>query len=100
MARAMSISERNLRPRRPALPPDAMFRLWRAAIKDDHEDVADEIIQKVFDDMMAFDRARAEEVVDLIVRRNSAARNAFGVLFKDRQVLQRAGFLAAASMFA
>jgi hypothetical protein len=96
----MSQSEQDLRPQRPSLPQDAMFRLWRAAIKDDHEDVADEIIQKVFDDMMAFDRARAEEVIELIVRRNSAARNAFGVLFKDVQALQRAGFLASASRFA
>ena len=54
--------------------------------------VADEIIQKVYDDMMVFDRALAEDVIDLIVRRNSAARNAFGVLFKDMQELQRTGF--------
>jgi len=77
-----------------------MFRLWRAAIKDDHNDVADEIIQKVYDDMMVFDRTLAEDVIDLIIRRNSAARNAFGVLFKDMQVFQRAGFLASAKMSA
>jgi hypothetical protein len=96
----MSISQRNLRPRRPSLPQDAMFRLWRAAIKDDHDDVADEIIQKAFDDMMAFDRARAEEVIELVIRRNFAARSALGVLLKDIQVLHRAGFLASARMFA
>ena len=77
-----------------------MFRLWRAAIKDDHDDVADEIIQKVYDDMMALDRALAEDAIEMIVRRNSAARNAFGVLFKDMQVLQRTGSLASARISA
>ncbi len=88
-------------PSTPAYPPTRCnVSLRGAAIKDDHEDVSDEIIKKVFDDMMAFDRAGAEEVIELIVRRNSAARNAFRVLFKNMQLLRRAGLLGSASMFA
>jgi hypothetical protein len=60
-----------------------LFRLWKAAIKDDHDKIADAMIQKVYDDMMAFDRERAEGVMDLIVRRHSSARTAFMALLKE-----------------
>jgi len=43
--------------RRPSLTKDQIFRLWRAAVKDDDKFV-DEIIQRVHDDMIAFDSQR------------------------------------------
>jgi hypothetical protein len=73
--------------RRPALTRDALFRVWRAAIKDNHDKVADDMIQKVYDDMMAFDRDRAEGVMDLIVRRHAAAKNAFIALLRDMRAI-------------
>jgi hypothetical protein len=79
----MSLSERHLRQPRPTLTGDALFRLWRTAIKDDHNKIADAMVQKVYNDMMAFDRERAEGVMDLIVRRHSTARKAFMALLKD-----------------
>ncbi len=79
----------SLRQRRPTLTKDEMFRLWRAAIKDDGE-AADEMIQKVYDAMMAFDRERAQGVMALMVRRNRTAGEAFRALLKDMQAFQRA----------
>ncbi len=78
-----------LQKRRPPLTRDAVFRLWRAAVKDDDK-VADAVIQKVYDDMMAFDPECAESVMDLMVRRNPAGEEAFRALVKDMQALQRA----------
>jgi hypothetical protein len=89
------VTRRNFRQRRPTLTRDAMFRLWRAAIKDDDK-VADEVIQKVYDDMMAFDRERADGVIELMVRRNPAAGIAFRALLTDMQ--QRAAPIALAAM--
>ena len=40
-----------------------LFRLWKAAIKDD-DTLANEVIRGIYDGMMAFDRERAEDVVD------------------------------------
>jgi hypothetical protein len=67
--------------RRSALTKDQLFRVWRAAIKDD-ERLIDELIQKIYDDMVAFDRDRAEGV-ELIARRSAGARNALRCLLKE-----------------
>jgi hypothetical protein len=53
---------------RVGLTPNAIFRLWRAAVKDD-ERLLDEAIAAVHDQMMSSDRARAEHVISLIIRR-------------------------------
>jgi hypothetical protein len=62
--------------RRSALTEEQVFRLWRAAIKDDDR-LVDQVIQKVHDDMISFDRDRAEDVMELIVRRDRTASDAF-----------------------
>ena len=53
---------------RVGLSSNAIFRLWRAAVKDD-ERLLDEAIAAVHDQMMSSDRARAEHVISLIIRR-------------------------------
>lgn len=65
-----------------SLTDQQLFRLWSAAIKDD-ETLVDEIIRRVYEDMMAFDRDRSTGVMAMIVRRATAARCAFGSLLKD-----------------
>ena len=55
---------------------DAIFRLWKAAIKDD-EGLLDEAIAAIFDRMERVDPARAEEVMSLIIRRRRGAKRAF-----------------------
>jgi hypothetical protein len=62
---------------------DAIFRLWKAAIKDD-EGLLDEAIAATFDRMERVDPARAEEVMSLIIRRHRGAKRAF------RDILVRA----------
>lgn len=61
---------------------EILFRLWRAALKDDDR-LVDEVIQKVYDDMISFDRERAEVVMSLTIRRNGEAGRAFGSLVGD-----------------
>jgi hypothetical protein len=64
------------------LEPDAIFRLWKSALKDD-DSLLDEAITAAYDRMTAVDPARAEEVISLIIRRQRGARLAF------RNVLSR-----------
>ena len=72
------------RVRRSSLTKEQLFRLWRAAIKDDDK-LVDELVQKVYDDMIAFNRERSEGVMELIARRNVAAQCAFQCLLKEIQ---------------
>ncbi len=66
----------------PSLTGDMLFRLWKAAILDDHA-LAEEVMRGMYYGMMAFDRERAEEVMDLTVRRRPTAGEAFRSLLKD-----------------
>ena len=68
--------------RRCRLTEDEMFCLWRAAIKDD-AGLVDAIIDKTYADMMAFDSQRAESVMELTVKRKSAAKHLFKGLLQD-----------------
>ena len=72
--------------RRTALTNDEMFRLWRAAIKDDANFI-DTVIEKIYKEMMSFDSERAENIIELMVRRNSAAGYLFRDLLEDMQDL-------------
>lgn len=76
--------------RRSNLTKEQVFRLWRCATKDDDK-LIDEMIQHVYEDMIAFDCKRAECVMELIVRRNIAAGCAFRSLLKDVRVVPRSG---------
>jgi hypothetical protein len=55
---------------------DAIFRLWKAAIKDD-EQLLDEAIAETYERMERVDPVRAEEVVSLTIRRHRDAKQAF-----------------------
>lgn len=61
---------------RVGLSSNAIFRLWRAAVKDD-EKLLDEAIAAVHDQTMSLDPARAERVISLIIRRHRDAKCAF-----------------------
>ena len=67
------------------LAPDAIFRLWRSALKDD-ERLIDEAIAATYDRMNSIDPVRAEQVMSLIIRRHADAKNALkDLLSRDRQ---------------
>ena len=62
-----------------------VYRLWKCAIKDDDR-LADALIQKIYDGMIAFDPKRAETVIRLIVDRHQAAEPAFQDFLRDIKV--------------
>jgi hypothetical protein len=67
---------------RAGLTQDGIFRLWKAAIKDD-EKLLDDAIADAYDQMISSDRARAERVISLIIRRHREARDALKALLSD-----------------
>jgi hypothetical protein len=69
-------------PRQFGLTDEAIFRLWRMAIKDD-EELVDDAIAAVYGQMVSFDRDRAAHVMSLIVRRHREAREAFTALLGE-----------------
>ena len=68
--------------RHPGLTREQVFRLWQCAIKDDDQ-LVDEIIERIYENIVAFDCKRAESVIELIVRRSITARWAFRSLLND-----------------
>lgn len=72
--------------RRSRLTKEQMFRLWRCAIKDDDR-LIDELIQQVYENIIAFDSKRAETVMELIVRRSVAANYALRSMLVDMRPL-------------
>jgi hypothetical protein len=68
--------------RHPGLTREQVFRLWQCAIKDD-ERLVDDIIERIYENIVAFDGNRAESVIELIVRRSITARWAFRSLLND-----------------
>jgi len=74
-----------LHPSHPALTADELTALWRAAIKDD-ERLVDNVIQAVYDDLIAFDRDRAKAVMELMVRREPSSGGAFRALLAETRV--------------
>jgi predicted acylesterase/phospholipase RssA len=64
------------------LTNEHIFRLWRAAVKDDGKYV-DLIIQKIYDEMMAFDPERSETVIEQMIRRHKMAEDAFRDVLED-----------------
>ena len=68
--------------RRCRLTKDQVFRLWKCAVKDDDK-LVDAVIEKLYEEMMAFDLARAETVMQLIIDRDEAAAPTFRGLLQD-----------------
>ena len=67
------------------LTKEQVYRLWKCAIKDDDR-LADALIQKIYDGMIAFDAKRTETVIRLIVNRHQAAERAFQDFLRDIKV--------------
>ena len=67
------------------LTKEQVFRLWRCAIKDD-DTLVDEMIEHVYEDIVSFDRNRAESAMELTVRREVTAGRAFRSLLKDMRL--------------
>jgi hypothetical protein len=72
--------------RRSFLTEEQVFRLWSSAIKDDDR-LVDEVIQNVYEQMIGYDRARSEAVMQLAIRRNAAAGCALRALLEDMQTV-------------
>ena len=64
------------------LTKDQVFRLWKCAVKDDDK-LIDAVIEKLCEEMVAFDPARAETVMQLIIDRDEAAAPTFRGLLQD-----------------
>ena len=64
------------------LTKDQVFRLWKCAVKDDDK-LVDAVIEKFYEEMVAFDLARAETVMQLIIDRDEAAAPNFRSLLQD-----------------
>ena len=79
---------------RPALTKEQVFRLWRCAIKDDDK-LVDEIIEQLYENIIAFDYKRAECVIELIVDRGVTARWAFRSLLKGMCTVSASAVLLA-----
>jgi hypothetical protein len=65
-----------------ALSEEQIFRLWCAAVKDDDKQL-DEVIQRVYRDMIKQDRERFEEVMYLAITRDVSAERALAELLND-----------------
>jgi hypothetical protein len=74
------------RVRQTSLTKEQVFRLWKCAIKDD-DNLIDEMIQQIYEHIIAFDCQRAECVIELIVGRNSSAICAFRALLRDMRIV-------------
>jgi hypothetical protein len=64
------------------LTKSQVFRLWKCAIKDDDK-LVDAVIEKLYEEIIAFDLARAETVMQLIIDRDEAAVPTFRALLQD-----------------
>ena len=64
------------------LTQNQVFRLWKCAVKDDDK-LVDAVIEKLYEEMIAFDIARAETVMQLIIDRDEAALPTFRDLLQD-----------------
>jgi len=77
----------SIRPRHPGLPTEDLFKLFRAAIKDDG-DTGDPVIQSAYDDVVTYDHERARGVMELVVRRDPLAWRAFYALLAEARDAQ------------
>ena len=64
------------------LTKEQVFRLWKCAVKDD-DMLVDAAIEQLYEEMIAFDLARAETVMQLIIERDEAAAPTFRGLLQD-----------------
>ena len=70
------------RPRHPGLPTEDLFKLFRAALRDD-SDIGDLTIQYIYEDIVLYDHDRARRVMELIVQRDRLAPGALDALLTE-----------------
>ena len=80
------------RSKRTVLTSNAIFQLWKAALKDD-EELLNAIIASVYEQMMSLNQSHAEQVISLIVRRHRDAKEVFKAMLvaatsRDRTLLR------------
>jgi hypothetical protein len=70
------------------LAQDAIYRLWKTALKDD-EGLLDEVIKATYDRMIRRDPIRAEQMMSLIIRRHRDGRQALRDMITERASRQQ-----------
>jgi hypothetical protein len=65
------------------LAQDAIYRLWKAALKDD-EGLIDEVIKATYVRLIRPDPIRAEQMMSLIIRRHSDGQRALRKMLTQR----------------
>jgi hypothetical protein len=71
--------------RRFQLTREQVFGLWKCAVKDDDK-LVDAAIEKLYEEMVAFNQARAESVIRMIIDRDDAAETIFRGLLRDMTI--------------
>jgi len=88
MELSMSVSiASSTRPRHPGLSTEWIFKLFRAAIKDDG-DTGDAVIQFAYEHIVSYDHERARGVMELVVRRDPLAWSALYALLAEARDAQ------------
>ena len=72
-----------------ALNEEQIFRLWSAGIKDDDKQL-NEVIRRVYRDLLAYDRDRFEEVIYLTITRDASAGSALAEILNEVPASRRA----------
>jgi hypothetical protein len=67
---------------RTGLTCNAIFQLWKAAVKDD-EELLNAVIAGVYEQMMSLNQRRVERVMGLIIRRNRDDKEALKAMLSD-----------------
>ena len=78
----------SIRTRHPGLPSEQLFKLFRAAIKDDG-DTGDQLIQSAYEDIATYDHERARGVMELVVRRDPLAWSGLYALLAEARDAQQ-----------
>ena len=76
--------------RRFRLTKEQVFRLWKCAVKD-NDKLVDAAIEKLYEEMIAFDPARAESVVQLTINRDDTAEEFDSTSLKVEKVIAGRG---------
>jgi len=71
--------------RRFRLSKEQVFRLWKCAVKD-NDKLVDAVIEKLYEEMIAFDPARAESVVQQTINRDETAELTFRGMLRDMTI--------------
>jgi hypothetical protein len=96
--RADNITGDRLPRRKSVLTEEQVFRLFCCAIKDD-EELVNEVIEQMYENIIAFDYKRANCIIQLIIERSVMAKWAFRSLLKDHAHSRRSHGTAGIALF-